>query len=159
MSNVFRSCRLLGSSFGNVWGFNQKISRQFSSLAREEIEQAVEKVCRKAVFSMMDLLLFISMVSAFGMCGARNRRCGESCLQVNELFVEARDEIEFTKEDIGTTYFNDAFQDAKKLVDETISEYRKLLDSLNGDEKGKLQRSMGMKMEQLKAELDHLHEH
>jgi uncharacterized protein (DUF2164 family) len=79
--------------------------------------------------------------------------------KVNEMFVEARDEIEFTKEDIGTTYFNDGFQDAKKLVDETISEYKKLLNSLNEEEKGRLQRSMGMKMEQLKAELEHLNEH
>ncbi|EIE20977.1 hypothetical protein COCSUDRAFT_83536 [Coccomyxa subellipsoidea C-169] len=47
---------------------------------------------------------------------------------INEAFVTARDEIEYAKE--------------------------ALLDSLEESERSKLQRSMGLKMEQLKAELE-----
>lgn len=74
--------------------------------------------------------------------------------------MEARDELEFAKEDLETTYFNESLQDAKKLVEETLGEYRALLESLEDkEEAGRIQRSMGMKMEQLKAELEQLEHH
>lgn len=43
MSTLFRRCRLLGSSFGNVWGSGTTAARHCSSMSREDIEQAVEK--------------------------------------------------------------------------------------------------------------------
>jgi len=77
-------------------------------------------------------------------------------LQINDKFVEARDEIEFAAEDAETTYFNDSYESAKSLVEEVVGEFNTLLESLPDEEKGRLQRSMGMKMEQLKAELTQL---
>jgi hypothetical protein len=75
--------------------------------------------------------------------------------------VEARDEIEYAKEDAGTTYFNESCQDARRLVGETLERFDSVLAQLDEEERGRLQRSMGMKMEQLKAELqllDTLHD-
>ncbi|KAL4448358.1 hypothetical protein ABPG75_005577 [Micractinium tetrahymenae] len=80
---------------------------------------------------------------------------------INELFVEARDEIEYAKEDAETVYFNESCDAARKAVQDVIDRYQAVLQRLSEDERGKLQRSMGLKMEQLKAEvgqLDTLHD-
>ena len=64
-------------------------------------------------------------------------------------------------QDAGTVYFNESADGAKQLVGETLDRWYKLLESLPSEEKQSLVRSMGLKMEQLKAEvaeLDHLHE-
>ena len=77
------------------------------------------------------------------------------------MFVEARDEIAYAQEDAGTTYFNESYDDAKGLVDKVLSEWDSVLSGLEEEEKGRVQRSMGLKMEQLKAELgllDTLHD-
>eukprot|EP01023_Acetabularia_acetabulum_P031054 TRINITY_DN2923_c1_g1_i1.p1 TRINITY_DN2923_c1_g1~~TRINITY_DN2923_c1_g1_i1.p1 ORF type:complete len:130 (-),score=21.65 TRINITY_DN2923_c1_g1_i1:413-802(-) len=79
---------------------------------------------------------------------------------VNDKFVTARDEIELAKEDAETVYFNESHATAKEVVDDVIGKWRNVLERLDEQEKMKLQRSMGLKMEQLKAEfleLDSLH--
>ncbi|EFN56200.1 hypothetical protein CHLNCDRAFT_144946 [Chlorella variabilis] len=79
---------------------------------------------------------------------------------INEKFVEARDEIEYAQEDAETVYFNESCDAARKSVKEVLDAYQQLCGRLSEEERGKLQRSMGLKMEQLKAEveqLDHLH--
>ncbi|CAL8467925.1 g7463 [Coccomyxa elongata] len=73
---------------------------------------------------------------------------------INEAFVTARDEIEYAKEEAETVYFNEAHETAKSAVAETLDLYNGLLGTLEESERGKLQRSMGLKMEQLKAELE-----
>lgn len=102
------------------------------------------------------------------------------CLQIeaiNEAFVEARDEIEYAKEvhtdvyhilfvvsmvcglsadiicaqDSETVYFNEAHETAKAAVSTTLSKFEALLAVLAKPEADKLQRSMGMKMQQLKV--------
>lgn len=65
--------------------------------------------------------------------------------------MEARDEIEYAQEDAETTYFNESHKVAKEAVGVVTSMYRGIQDTLNEADKGKLQRSMGMKMEQLKV--------
>lgn len=79
---------------------------------------------------------------------------------VNDLFAEAREELENAKEDAETVYFNESAETAKLAVDKTLQRYYSLVNAATDEERGKLQRSMGLKMEQLKAELeqlDHLH--
>jgi hypothetical protein len=76
--------------------------------------------------------------------------------QINDLFVEAREEIAYAQEDAGTTYFNDSYDDAKGLVDKVLEQWDSLLGGLEESERGRVQRSMGLKMEQLKAELQQL---
>jgi hypothetical protein len=87
--------------------------------------------------------------------------CCATTAQINDLFVEARDEIEFAKEDAGTTYFNESCEEARALVAGVLGRFEGVLGVLGEEERGRLQRSMGMKMEQLKAEvglLDTLHD-
>jgi hypothetical protein len=74
--------------------------------------------------------------------------------EINSAFAEAREEIEAAMESVGTTYFNDDAQIAKDLTKECIEKYEDLLKRCEEDvaQKEKIQRSMGLKIEQLKAE-------
>eukprot|EP00892_Ulva_mutabilis_P008101 jgi/Ulvmu1/5663/UM024_0010.1 len=81
--------------------------------------------------------------------------------EINRLFGEAREELEGAREDQGTRYFNESATMAKEAVDETLCKWSALLEQVPEAEKQSLNRSMGLKMEQLKAEvkeLDHLHD-
>ena len=74
--------------------------------------------------------------------------------EINATFAEAREEIEAAMESVGTTYFNDDAEIAKELTRECVAKYEELLTKCEGDvgRKEKIQRSMGLKIEQLKAE-------
>lgn len=50
-----------------------------------------------------------------------------------------------------TVYFEESLKTAQEAVAEALGQFNSLLDSLDETERGKLQRSMGMKMEQLKV--------
>jgi hypothetical protein len=81
--------------------------------------------------------------------------------EINDAFTEARDEIESAMEAVGTTYFNEDAEIAKECVEQTLALYYALCDELDEETKGKTQRAMGMKMEQLKAEwsqVEHAHD-
>ncbi|WIA18724.1 hypothetical protein OEZ85_003417 [Tetradesmus obliquus] len=77
---------------------------------------------------------------------------------INEKFAEAREEIEFAREDAETVYFNESAEEARGAVGEVLGRWQALLARLPEDEQAKLQRAMGLKMEQLKAELKELDE-
>lgn len=74
--------------------------------------------------------------------------------EINDLFTAARDEIEYAKEEAETVYFDESVAEAKKAVDGCLAKWSGLLEGLPEAERGRLMRSMGLKMEQLKAELD-----
>lgn len=57
----------------------------------------------------------------------------------------------YAVEDAETTYFNESHQTAKDAVAEATQLYQQVLNDLSEADRGKLQRSMGMKMEQLKV--------
>ncbi len=83
---------------------------------------------------------------------------------INQLFAAARDEIEMAHEDAETTYFNESVAEAKKVVTACLARWEGLLARLDEEERGRLVRSMGLKMEQLKAEFStveklHLEDH
>ena len=48
-------------------------------------------------------------------------------------------------------YFNESHEGAKRAVAEVLELYQTAAGQLDVDERGKLQRSMGLKMEQLKV--------
>lgn len=54
-------------------------------------------------------------------------------------------------QDSETVYFEEGLKTAQEAVADALGKYNSLLDSLSEEERGKLQRSMGMKMEQLKV--------
>ena len=100
---------------------------------------------------------------------------------INEMFAEAREYIEDAKEDAETVrcssqeggggqplsatrpiplpprspraqvYFNDSAAEAKEYTNAVLDKWRGLLSSLPEEERARLQRSMGLKMEQLKV--------
>ncbi|EFJ32988.1 hypothetical protein SELMODRAFT_69085, partial [Selaginella moellendorffii] len=77
---------------------------------------------------------------------------------INSKFAEAREEIELASESKETVYFNEEAETARVAVQAVLDKYQALLAKLSPEEKGGVQRAMGMKMEQLKAELAQLKE-
>ncbi|KAK3271954.1 hypothetical protein CYMTET_19725 [Cymbomonas tetramitiformis] len=80
---------------------------------------------------------------------------------INDKFAEARDEIEMATEDAETVYFNESAETAREVTNECITLWKQLLEKVSPETKVQLQRSMGLKLEQLKEEvklLDHLHD-
>ncbi|KAF3326930.1 hypothetical protein FCM35_KLT08560 [Carex littledalei] len=78
--------------------------------------------------------------------------------EINIKFAEAREEIEAAMDSKETVYFNEEAECAKNAVKEVLDLLQKLLEKLTDEEKGAVMRSMGLKMEQLKAELNQLDE-
>ncbi|KAK3230234.1 hypothetical protein Dsin_002115 [Dipteronia sinensis] len=77
---------------------------------------------------------------------------------INLKFAEAREEIEMAMESKETVYFNEEAECARAAVKEVLDLFGELLRKLKESEKEALQRSMGLKIEQLKAELRQLEE-
>uniref|UniRef100_A0A7N0UAL0 Late embryogenesis abundant protein n=1 Tax=Kalanchoe fedtschenkoi TaxID=63787 RepID=A0A7N0UAL0_KALFE len=78
--------------------------------------------------------------------------------EINLKFMEAREDIELALESKETVYFDEEAEVARDAVKEVLDMFQGLLGRLGEDEKSALQRSMGMKIEQLKAELEQLND-
>lgn len=78
--------------------------------------------------------------------------------EINVKFAEAREEIDAAMESKETVYFNEEAECARDAVKGVLDLFQKLLEKLPDEEKGAVMRSMGLKMEQLKAELNQLDE-
>lgn len=77
---------------------------------------------------------------------------------INLKFAEAREEIESAMDSKETVYFDEEAECARDAVKEVLDMYDGLLAKLPEKEKMGIQRSMGLKIEQLKAELEQLDE-
>ncbi|KAI9112677.1 hypothetical protein K1719_016343 [Acacia pycnantha] len=77
---------------------------------------------------------------------------------INLKFAEAREEIEAALDSKDTVYFNEEAECARAAVTEVLEMFEGLLAKLPEREKTAIQRSMGLKIEQLKAELKQLDE-
>ncbi|XP_075656796.1 embryogenesis-like protein [Castanea sativa] len=77
---------------------------------------------------------------------------------INLKFAEAREEIEMAMESKETVYFNEEAECARAAVKEVLDRFEGLLAKLPESQRAALQRSMGLKIEQLKAELQQLDE-
>lgn len=78
--------------------------------------------------------------------------------EINLKFAEAREDIDAAMESKETVYFDEEAEIARDSVKEALDMFDSLLARLEDKEKGSLQRSMGLKMEQLKAELQQLND-
>lgn len=75
--------------------------------------------------------------------------------EFQELFVEARMCIDDVKDSVGTVYYEDDADDARDAVDAAIQHFEALVAEITDiDEKNKVLRSNGLKVEQLKGELE-----
>lgn len=77
---------------------------------------------------------------------------------INLKFAEAREEIESAMDSKETVYFNEEAECARRAVGEVVDMYQGLLRKLPENDKAAIQRAMGLKIEQLKAELQQLDE-
>ncbi|CAN0863188.1 Embryogenesis-like protein [Linum grandiflorum] len=75
---------------------------------------------------------------------------------INLKFAEAREELETAMDAKETVYFDEEAECARDAANEVLSMYDTLLGKLPETKKGVVQRSMGLKMEQLKAEVKQL---
>lgn len=75
--------------------------------------------------------------------------------EFQDLFVEARMCIEDVNESAGTKYFDEDAEAAKEAVKEAVDAFEKIIDEIeDADEKNRILRGNGLKVEQLKGELE-----
>lgn len=77
---------------------------------------------------------------------------------INIKFAEAREEIEMAMESKETVYFDEEAECARAAVKKVLDLFEGLLGKLPESGRAALQRSMGLKIEQLKSELKQLDE-
>ena len=74
--------------------------------------------------------------------------------EFQELFVEARYCIEDATDAADSTYFDEEAQTAKEAVDKAVETFDSLINDIQDtDQKNGILRSNGLKVEQLKGEL------
>lgn len=78
--------------------------------------------------------------------------------EINLKFAEAREEIEMALESKETVYFDEEASCARAAVKEVVDMFDGLLEKLPESDRGAVQRSMGLKIEQLKAEVEQLND-
>uniref|UniRef100_A0ACD5U6G5 Uncharacterized protein n=1 Tax=Avena sativa TaxID=4498 RepID=A0ACD5U6G5_AVESA len=81
---------------------------------------------------------------------------GKDVDEVNRKFAEAREEIESAMDSKETVYFNEEASCARDAAADALGAFDALLARVPPADADKLRRSMGLKMEQLKAELKQL---
>jgi len=74
--------------------------------------------------------------------------------RLNEEFSEARSYLEEARDAMGTVYFQGDLDDAKAAIDDVLTKWTALLSLVSEEERLYLQRTMGLKMSQLKNELE-----
>ena len=58
----------------------------------------------------------------------------------------------FQRESKGTVYFSDDMKEAQEAVEETLTEYRQFLEKLSDKQRQDVIASLGLRMEELKAQ-------
>lgn len=91
-------------------------------------------------------------------CRSYNVETDKVVDEINLKFAEAREEIEMAMESKETVYFNEEAEAARDVVKQVLDLYDGLLSKLPEKERSGIQRSMGLKIEQLKAELEQLND-
>ncbi|KAG0498117.1 hypothetical protein HPP92_002808 [Vanilla planifolia] len=89
-------------------------------------------------------------------CGDQRIEFDKEVDEINLKFAEAREEIEAALESKETVYFDEEAECAREAVKCVFHMFEGLLGRLPEKDRSALQRSMGLKMEQLKAELKQL---
>ncbi|KAF9373968.1 hypothetical protein CPB97_000211 [Podila verticillata] len=80
----------------------------------------------------------------------------KSVQNITDLFMIARDELEYAEEARGSVYYNDDKETARSAVQECLDTYDVLLKDCSQDQKLDIQRKIGLKIMELKSQLDAL---
>ncbi|KAH0448969.1 hypothetical protein IEQ34_022769 [Dendrobium chrysotoxum] len=91
-----------------------------------------------------------------GFCSNKPVDYGKDVDEINIKFAEAREEIDAALESKETVYFDEESECAREAVKSVFGMFESLLARLPEKDKSALKNSMGLKMEQLKAELRQL---
>lgn len=145
------------------------LTGRVQSQSDDPVPDLPEKELREALLVFHDLVRVgvrrAACVSPVGK--TRRRLLGHAHARVVLQFSEARYEIEEAEEVVGQTYFSEDFDVAEDAVEEALEAYSVLLDRLGtadrpggipGGQRGEVQRAHGLKVEQLKGELQMLWE-
>ena len=133
------------------------VSRAFASTVPAATRATTRDATTAAASMSRPMVMMMMMNDASTPSFARrgvssDARAREDAL--NDLFVEAREEIENAMESVGSTYFNEDAEHARDATRAATEAYEALLASLPDDDaRGAMRRSMGMKFEQLRGEL------
>lgn len=77
---------------------------------------------------------------------------------ISDKFGEAMELLSDARSSMGTVYFSDDMTDAEAVIDEVLTEYESLLKLLTDSQSKDVTRAIGLKMEELKAQLQLLKE-
>ncbi|KAG0337506.1 hypothetical protein BG000_005331 [Podila horticola] len=80
----------------------------------------------------------------------------KSVQEITDLFMVARDELEYAEEARGSVYYNDDKETARAAVQECLDTYDVLLKDCSQEQKLDIQRKIGLKIMELKSQLDAL---
>ncbi|KAK9760482.1 hypothetical protein K7432_015436 [Basidiobolus ranarum] len=76
--------------------------------------------------------------------------------KITELFFEARDELEYATESKGSVYYNDEKAAAQAAVTDCLDAFDSLIERLDDTQKSDVQRKIGLKILELRSQLDAL---
>jgi hypothetical protein len=107
--------------------------------------------------------------AAWGLSGSRqmsteadDKAMREKLNNFQDLFVEARLCIEDVQDSKGSVYFDEDAEAAKAATEEAIAAYDSMLESFGKEKREEIQRGNGLKVAQLRAELElalEVHDH
>lgn len=75
---------------------------------------------------------------------------------ISEKFKEAMELMEDARGSVGTVYFSDDMSDAENAIEEVLSDYENLMQQMNEEQKKSVVRTIGLKIEELKAQIQML---
>ncbi|XP_069123477.1 uncharacterized protein [Argopecten irradians] len=71
---------------------------------------------------------------------------------LTDKFTDARELMQDARDSQGTVYFSDDMAEAQEAVNDTLEEYSSLLSKLDDTQKQNVVRTIGLRMEELKAQ-------
>lgn len=77
---------------------------------------------------------------------------------ISEKFSEALELMNDARASSGTVYFSEDVIDTRAQVEETLGDYTKLLSQLDDQQRKRVIQTIGLKMEELKAQMSLLEE-
>ncbi|KAG0440410.1 hypothetical protein HPB47_016290 [Ixodes persulcatus] len=75
---------------------------------------------------------------------------------LSEKFTEAMVQLEDARHSAGTVYFSEDAKEAEEIVQDTLNDFSELLSGLDAKQQLWVKRTIGLKMEELKAQLQML---
>ncbi|KAG0287957.1 hypothetical protein BGZ96_008192 [Linnemannia gamsii] len=133
-------------------GANNATTRMASSLHRQQ--QAHASLANRAVVAQQQSRTFVSPSRI--VFAADSADVDKGVQNITDLFMVARDELEYAEEARGSVYYNDDKETAREAVQETLDAYAVLLKDLDDAQKLDVQRKIGLKIMELKSQLDAL---